>query len=422
MSTNSQIIVQKYGGSSLACPGTIKKIALLIKERVTHNERICVIVSAMGKTTNQLFSLANEISKNPSRRELDMLLSCGERASTALLAMALHELGVPSISFTGSQSGIITDNKHSSATILEINAFRVKQELEKKKVVIIAGFQGVSLEKEITTLGRGGSDTTAIAMTAALNAQKCEIYSDVDGVYTADPRLVKSANLFVALSYKQMSNLANSGATVLQSQAVRFAAEKGILIHARQTGSHNLGTTISAHTANKSLIHDVLAITHRKKVFNVVLYNTELVESFLMSLSKNQVKIISTSLSTSKASTVFTAVFDEENFTCIPQLLAQLSPNEGERYDTIEQGQISVLVADENCSINSLFAKALRSIKNAAISIEHALVSGSEIQLFIKPGLIIAGLNALHKTFFGQQPSKFIENEVKSSQLQSIAI
>ncbi|MDA0713064.1 MAG: aspartate kinase, partial [bacterium] len=166
----SPILVQKYGGSSVATPSNILKVANLIKIRRSEGNRICVVISAMGKTTDQLLAMATEISKNPSRRELDMLLSCGERASMALLAMALQELQVPSISFTGSQSGIITDDVHSGAKIIEVRPSRVLQELELDKVVIVAGFQGVSYKKEITTLGRGGSDTTAIALTAALGA------------------------------------------------------------------------------------------------------------------------------------------------------------------------------------------------------------------------------------------------------------
>src|SRR3989338_3126022 len=173
------IIVQKYGGSSLATPAHIRQVAELIAQRLKTGVQLCVVVSAMGKNTNELLALAHEISKNPIRRELDMLLSCGERASMALLAMALHELGVPSMSLTGSQSGIITDNIHSGAHIIEVRPSRVQEGLTQGKVVIIAGFQGVSQSKKITTLCRGGSDTTAVAMAAALDAETCEIYSDV---------------------------------------------------------------------------------------------------------------------------------------------------------------------------------------------------------------------------------------------------
>ena len=187
MQETSLIVVQKYGGSSVADTGKLKQVAALIKQRRDEGFRLCVVVSAMGQTTNELLAKANDVSTTLPRRELDMLLSCGERASMALLAMALDDLGVPSISFTGSQSGIITNDQHSNARILEVRPYRVQDELEKDKVVIIAGYQGVSYKKEITTLGRGGSDTTAVAMAAALDAHACEIYSDVSGVFSADP-------------------------------------------------------------------------------------------------------------------------------------------------------------------------------------------------------------------------------------------
>ena len=212
MSSEKHIVVQKYGGSSVADPQKLKVVAELIKKKRDSGKRLCVVVSAMGQTTNDLLVKANEVSQAPSRRELDMLLSCGERASMALLAMALESLGVPSISFTGSQSGIITNDQHSNARILEVRPYRVQDELAKDKVVIIAGYQGVSYKKEITTLGRGGSDTTAVAMAAALQAEACEIYSDVDGVYSADPRVVPDAVPLSALSYDEMLSLSKGGA------------------------------------------------------------------------------------------------------------------------------------------------------------------------------------------------------------------
>ena len=244
MSSEKHIVVQKYGGSSVADPQKLKVVAELIKKKRDLGKRLCVVVSAMGQTTNDLLAKANEVSQAPSRRELDMLLSCGERASMALLAMALESLGVPSISFTGSQSGIITNDQHSNARILEVRPYRVQDELAKDKVVIIAGYQGVSYKKEITTLGRGGSDTTAVAMAAALEAEACEIYSDVDGVYTADPRVVTDAVPLSALSYDEMLSLSKGGARVLNAQAVAYAKEKNIALYAKKTGSSHNGTIV----------------------------------------------------------------------------------------------------------------------------------------------------------------------------------
>ena len=189
------IVVQKYGGSSVADTQRIRKVAERIADTPAQGKQVCVVVSAMGTTTNELLAKAREISPAPSRRELDMLLSCGERAAMALLSMAVHELGYEAVSLTGSQSGIITNDRHSGARIIEVRPVRVQDELERGRVVIVAGFQGVSYKREITTLGRGGSDTTAVALAAALGAECCEICSDVDGVYSADPRLVGAAEL-----------------------------------------------------------------------------------------------------------------------------------------------------------------------------------------------------------------------------------
>jgi aspartate kinase len=196
---------------------------------------VVVVVSAMGDTTDDLLTLAKKVSANPDRRELDMLLSAGERISMALLSMAIRERGGDAISFTGSQSGIITNDRHVDARIIEVRPFRVQDELARGKIVVIAGYQGVSYKKEVTTLGRGGSDTTAVAMAAALDAEYCEICSDVDGVYSADPRVVSGARRIGTLSYEETQEMAEAGAKVLNAQAVEFAKEKGIAIYARAT-------------------------------------------------------------------------------------------------------------------------------------------------------------------------------------------
>jgi aspartate kinase len=228
------VVVQKYGGSSVGDVEKVRKVAGKVAATRRAGTEVCVVVSAMGDTTDELLALAKQVSPAPPRRELDMLLSAGERISMALLSMALNDLGVPAISFTGSQSGIITTDSHSNARILEVRPFRVQEELARGKVVIVAGYQGVSTRKEVTTLGRGGSDTTAVALAAALGAD-CEIYSDVAGVFTADPRVVPSARRLEALSYEEMQELAAAGAKVLNAQAVEFAKERGIAVHARST-------------------------------------------------------------------------------------------------------------------------------------------------------------------------------------------
>ncbi len=240
------IVVQKYGGSSVADVEKIRRVAERVMRTKRSGHDVVVVVSAMGDTTDELLALARRVSPNPERRELDMLLTTGERVSMALLSMAIRELGGDAISFTGSQSGIITNDRHVDARIVEVRPFRVQDELARGRIVVIAGYQGVSYRREVTTLGRGGSDTTAVAMAAALGAAYCEICSDVDGVYTADPRVVADATRIGTLSYEETQEMAEAGARVLNAQAVEFAKDKGIAIYARATASALPGDDPSA--------------------------------------------------------------------------------------------------------------------------------------------------------------------------------
>lgn len=238
------VVVQKYGGSSVASPEKIKRVARRIARTKAEGHAVCVVVSAMGDTTDELLALAKQITGSPERRELDMLLTAGERISMALLSLALNDLGVQAISFTGSQCGIITNDSHANARIVEVRPYRIQDELERGRVVIVAGYQGVSYKKEVTTLGRGGSDTTAVALAAALQADWCEICSDVDGVYSADPRVVPATKKLAELSYEEMQSLAEAGAKVLNAQAVEFAKAKGIAIYAKATFVDGPGTVV----------------------------------------------------------------------------------------------------------------------------------------------------------------------------------
>ena len=239
-----KIIVQKYGGSSVSNVDKLRQVA----ERVaaTHRDgyRVVVAVSAMGNTTSELLSLANKVSPAPRRRELDMLLSVGERIAMTLLAMAVNDLGVPAASFTGSQSGIITDESHSAARVVAVRPYRIRAALEAGKVAIVAGYQGVSRDKEVTTLGRGGTDTTAIALAGALGAEWCEICSDVDGVYTADPRVVPEATRLERMSLDEILALARGGARVLAADAVAYAHANGIELVLSKTDGRAHGTRI----------------------------------------------------------------------------------------------------------------------------------------------------------------------------------
>jgi len=248
------IVVQKYGGSSVADAERIGQVAGHIAATKAAGHQVVVVVSAMGKTTENLLSLARSIAPEPPRRELDMLVSTGERVTMALVSMALSTLGCDAVSFTGSQSGIMTNDRHFDAQIIEVRPHRIEDELARGRVVIVAGYQGMSYRREITTLGRGGSDTTAVALAAALGAERCEIYSDVDGIYSADPRNVADARHLPSIDYETMQEVAESGAKVLNARAVEWARRHKIVIHARKTGDfaeHGGGreTRVEAATA-----------------------------------------------------------------------------------------------------------------------------------------------------------------------------
>ena len=238
------LVVQKYGGTSVGSAERIRRVAERVVATAAAGDRVCVVVSAMGHTTDELLDLAAQVSPSPHARELDMLLTAGERVSMALLSMAIIDLGRQAISFTGSQAGIVTDTRHGRAKIVEVRARRVLEALEAGKVAIVAGFQGVSTEDDVTTLGRGGSDATAVALAAALAADSCEIYTDVDGVFTADPRLVPVARKLAELSYEEMLELATSGAGVLMPRSVEFARNHGVVVHVRSSFTGAEGTWV----------------------------------------------------------------------------------------------------------------------------------------------------------------------------------
>ena len=265
------IIVQKYGGTSVADVDKLKKIAKLVAAVKEQEHEVVVVVSAMGKTTNQLIDMAKVLSPNPEKRELDMLLSTGERITMALLCIALNDLGIKAISLTGSQSGIITNDRYNNARVIEVRPFRVLDELARDQVVVIGGFQGVSYKRDITTLGRGGSDTSAVALAAALNAERCEIYSDVDGVYTTDPNIVKEAKHLPEISYQQIQEMAEAGAKVLNAQAIQFAKEAKIAIYARSTFNPGRETIIREFApADRP---SVIAVVHETDIARIIFLN-----------------------------------------------------------------------------------------------------------------------------------------------------
>ncbi|CAN5282891.1 aspartate kinase [soil metagenome] len=253
----------KFGGTSVADPERILAVARRLADANHAGVRVVAVLSAMGSSTDELLALAREVSPRPHERELDMLVSVGERISCALAAMALIDLGQDAISLTGSQAGIVTDTAHGKAKIVEVRARRIHEALDRGAIVLVAGFQGVSLDAEVTTLGRGGSDTTAVALAAALGASACEIFTDVSGVFTADPRVVPDARKLEVVSYDEMLELAASGARVLQLRSVEFARNHGVPLHVRSSFSDDEGTWVTAEEDERMLEKAIISgVTH----------------------------------------------------------------------------------------------------------------------------------------------------------------
>jgi len=258
----NEIVVMKFGGTSVAGPEDLKRAAQRIVSAREAGRQVVAVLSARGKFTDELVSMAEEISERPYEREMDMLLSTGERISCALCAMAIHDMGHAAVSLTGSQAGIVTDSSHTKARILEVRADRIREALGQDRIVLVAGFQGVSGDsRDVTTLGRGGSDTTAVALAAALGAEVCEIYTDVAGVFTADPRICPDARKLAVVSFDEMLEMASSGAGVLQLRAVEYARNHGVRIHCRSSFEDGTGTLVASEdlTMEQPM---VTAVTH----------------------------------------------------------------------------------------------------------------------------------------------------------------
>jgi aspartate kinase len=398
------VVVQKYGGSSVADVGRIKQVA----ERVMRTRRaghdVVVVVSAMGDTTDDLLALAKSIAANPDRRELDMLLTAGERISMSLLSLAIRDLGGEAISFTGSQSGIITNDRHVDARIIEVRPFRVQDELARGRVVVIAGYQGVSYRREVTTLGRGGSDTTAVAMAAALGAEYCEICSDVDGVYTADPRVVAGATRIAALSYEETQELAEAGAKVLNAQAVEFAKDKGIAIYARAAGSALPG---SDPASDGTVVRQspprppgtVVGVASERDVL-VMIGNASGARSFeprelLAFLDAHHV--VGKQLHV--AGGAVTLVFSRENLHEEPRMREAIARTFGDHVSIIDdRGALSVVGA----GINASFENVRRgSDALAAAGMAPAFVSSSSFRItwMVPRAQLDEAVRLLHRTF-----------------------
>jgi aspartate kinase len=385
------IVVQKYGGSSVADAEKIKLVAQRIARTKAAGKKVCVVVSAMGKTTNQLIEKAKLVSASPSRRELDMLLTCGEREAMALLTMACAEQGLEAISFTGSQAGIMTNDRHSGARIVEVRPFRIQDELDRGKVVIVAGFQGVSYKREITTLGRGGSDTTAVALAGALRAEYCEICSDVDGVYTADPRIVDAAQLIEAISYDEMLELAAQGAKVLHDASVEFARKNGIALYARATAKEGGGTRVDFEPERE---RQVAAVTGQNQLIRLKTSGGAAVEHTLQILEASSIPLTHLDLEGKELRCWFT-IADVPDWGEVRKRLDNVI---GDAIEFGEEGAVT-MVGHGIGGNPGIINKARASAVGAGVPLNAVSVSPLRVTLWCDRPHVDNLVRALHKTF-----------------------
>ncbi|AGH94781.1 aspartate kinase [Pseudobdellovibrio exovorus] len=387
------LIVQKYGGATLADPEKIKQVAQRICSLHTSGAKVVVIVSAMGKTTNQLIDLAKQVSPRPLLREMDMLLSVGERMSMSLLSMALNDLGCTAISFTGSQAGILTDDSHVNANILEVKAFRVEEALEQDKVVILAGFQGVSPKtKEITTLGRGGSDISAVAIADYLKADRCEILKDVDSVYTADPKLVLNARSIPQMNYRHLLEMTQWGAKVLHQRSVDLAAQKQVILF---VGAANTDTSNDTESTGTLITHEfaferkhLLAINSYQRVFEIQLDTFSLVDfqKYLQFHQVGQIQILH-----QQNSTVWITA-PEETLSSLQDFMSS-----GSHPARITQSELSSVSTTFTQSVtDSDLHETAAILKGAAIPVIQSTVSDLSLHFIVPAEKRSQAIQALH--------------------------
>jgi aspartate kinase len=404
------IVVQKYGGSSLADAEAVKRVAHRIVQAKRQGNDVVVAVSAMGDSTDELLDLANEVSPLPPARELDMLMTAGERISMALVAMAISDLGCTARSFTGSQAGVITDSAHGRAKIIDITPGRITQALGEGHIVIVAGFQGVSQDtKEITTLGRGGTDTTAVALAAALGAEVCEIYTDVDGVFSADPRLVPTARKLDHISHEEMLEMAACGAKILHLRCVEYARRYDIPVHVRSSFSQKEGTWIVPDPTEGAQMEQAIiaGIAHDRSEAKVTVVGVPdkvgVAARVFEALADAEINIDMVVQNVSAQATGLTDI----SFT-LPRAdgqtamaaLARLQSEVG--YDRLlyddEIGKVSLIGAGMR-SHPGITAKFFAALANAGVNIEMISTSEIRISVIVDEGDVAAAVQATHTAF-----------------------
>jgi aspartate kinase len=405
MPDGGQIVVMKFGGTSVAGPEELKRAARRIVASREAGNRVVAVLSARGKTTDELVEAAYEISERPVAREMDMLLSTGERISCALCAMAIHDLGHEAISLTGSQAGIVTDSSHTKARIIDVRADRIRDGLEQERIVLVAGFQGVSPEtKDVTTLGRGGSDTTAVALAAALGASVCEIYTDVRGVYSADPRIVEDARKLPVVSYEEMLEMSASGAKVLQLRSVEYARNHGVAIHCRSSFEEGGGTLVVSEdeTMERPL---VTAVTHSDGEARVTLTGVQdepgvagRIFGALAGANVNVDMIIQNEPVTDDQLADLSFTLERGDLSTAIEVIEGLDRvcRQIERDERI--GKVSIVGAGMR-SHPGVAAKVFETLGESGINIEMISTSPIKISCVIDSGQVPDAVRALHQAF-----------------------
>ena len=403
------LIVQKYGGTSVANTDRIKNVAARVAKYRKEGDQVVVVVSAMSGVTDNLIKLAKEIMPLPSEREMDMLLATGEQTTIALTAMALHSIDIDAVSLTGAQAGIVTDGVHTKAKIQNITPKQVHAMLDSGKVVIVAGFQGQTQEGHITTLGRGGSDLTAIALAAALGADLCQIYTDVDGVYTADPRIVTSARKLKEISYDEMLELASLGAKVMQSRSVEFAKKFGVVFEVRSSLNDNPGTIVKEETASMEdvVIRGVSLDKNQAKVtivgvpdkpgvaarvFNALADSAINVDMIVQNVSSNS----------GTPATDISFTVDKPDLLKASRVIEGLKGEIGYRESTADEkiGKLSIVGVGMR-SHSGVAAKMFQTLAAEGVNIDMISTSEIKISVIIDIAKGEPAMRAVHKAFLG---------------------
>ena len=398
-----KLIVQKFGGTSVADTSSLKIVAERIIDRKKQGYEVVVVPSAMGSSTDELIDLANELSKKPTPREMDMLLSAGERITMSLLSMHLNSLGHSSFSLTGSQAGIITTSRHGKAEIEEISGERVREGIERGDIVIVAGFQGFNRDtREITTLGRGGSDATAVALAAALGAEKCEIFTDVEGIFTADPRIIDSAKLIDEITYDEMLEMSSSGAGVLMARSVEFGRRYNVPIIVKSTFTNNKGTVVKEKTMEEAIVSGV---THNDKEVKFTLCGVPdqpgiagTVFGSLSEIGTNVDMIVQNVSKESITDISFTAPSEQQKD--VEDTLKNISKQlDAKGYDVDENiARISIIGAGMK-SESGVASKMFKTLGDNKINISMISTSPIRVSCVISSNDIEKALNVLHEEF-----------------------